>query len=113
MRTGKTEGVKNLVEEVLASLPEELMTEDVTDEVLFAIEESRLEDYGKLCEQLGGEGAVNPWIGKWVKELLGAESIRTVPSKRKNSISECYTKLRFDRGRVPEPKQDIGAREEA
>ena len=39
MRTGKTEGVKNLVEEVLASLPEELMTEDVTDEVLFAVEE--------------------------------------------------------------------------
>lgn len=106
MRTGKTEGVKSLVEEVLASLPEELMTEDVTDEVFFAIEESRLEDYGRLCEQLGGEGAVNPWIGRWVKELLGAESIRTVPSRRKNSLSECYTKLRFGRDVIPEPEQD-------
>ena len=95
-RVPKTEGVKNLVKEVLISLPEKFLTENVTDEVLCAIEKNHMGDYGKLCKQLGKD-VVNQWVGQWTKALLDAETIdNSVPSK-KNGISGDYTTLKFDR----------------
>ena len=93
----KTEGVRNLVKEVLVSLPENLLTEDVTDEVLFFIENNRMEDYGKLVNQLGKDVVVNQWIGKWTKDLLEAETIENAVPSKKNNLSCDYTTLKFDR----------------
>ena len=92
----KTEGVRNLVKEVLASLPEKLLTEDVTDEVLFIIEKNRREDYKKLVSQLGRD-VVNQWIGQWTKDLLDAETIQNAVPSKKNGLSGDYTTLNFDR----------------
>ena len=92
----KTEGVRNLVKEVLASLPKKLLTEDVTDEVLFIIEKNRREDYRKLVNQLGKD-VVNQWIGQWTKDLLEAETIQNAVPSKKNGLSGDYTTLKFDR----------------
>ena len=90
---GKTDSVRRLAERALDSLPEPY-TEDVIDEVFYAIErdpELRRE-YHLCCEDLG-KHTVNSWVGNWAKKALGdPQNLGEVASK-KNTLTKCYSKL--------------------
>ena len=80
----KTQGVKNLVEEALASLPTP-HTEDVIQDVFLAIA-SRSDwhrEYDDLCGKLTND-VVNPWGAKWVRIALGMP-----PKLQENVPSQC------------------------
>ena len=87
----RTEGVKTLVEEVLATLPTPY-SEDVIDEVFLAIEANPtwLTVYNVLCDDLGVT-VVNQAVGSWTSRAVGApETIRFSPGVNSRSrIRSC------------------------
>ena len=87
----RTEGVKTLVEEVLATLPTPY-SEDVIDEVFLAIEVNPtwLTDYRVLCNDLGVT-VVNQAVGSWTSKAVGRTGDHQVPSRSK--LTESYSKL--------------------
>ena len=92
----KTEAVKNLVEQVLASRPVPY-TEDIIDDVFHAIESRSqwLQEYDQLCLDLG-KRVVNQQGGQWVAKALdriGSEQV----SSRKSTLIDTYSKLRLRR----------------
>ena len=91
----KTEGVKSLVQEVLASLPTPY-TEHVIDEVFGAIQTSPAWNrrYDSLCDDLG-KATVNAWGGYWIANALGKLGERQAPAKRSTLIGS-YSLLDTD-----------------
>jgi hypothetical protein len=91
----KTSGVKALVQEVVAALPQPC-SEHVIDEVFFAIEsEPRwLRDYEALCASLG-KTVVDNWLGRWIGVALGKVGEQQVPSRRSRLIGS-YSLLDTD-----------------
>ncbi len=87
----RTEDVKTLVEEVLATLPTPY-SEDVIDEVFLAIEANPtwLTDYRVLCNDLGVT-VVNQAVGSWTTKAVGRTGDHQVPSQSK--LTESYSKL--------------------
>ncbi len=87
----RTEGVKTLVEEVLATLPTPY-SEDVIDEVFQAIEANPtwLTDYRVLCNDLGVT-VVNQAVGSWTSKTVGRTRNHQVPARSK--LTESYSKL--------------------
>ena len=81
------EAAKALVELVPAELPESAMTDDVADELLSAIGDRHAGACQKPCERLRPR-VVNQWIGEYLKDLLGAEIGRAVPSTDRNCLTE-------------------------
>ena len=87
----KTEAVKNLVEQVLASpVP---YTEDIIDDVFHAIESRSQwrQEYDQLCLDLG-KRVVNQQGGRWVAKALGKIGLQQV-SSRKSTLIDTYSKL--------------------
>jgi len=87
----RTEGVKTLVEEVLATLPTPY-SEDVIDEVLLAIEANPtwLTVYNVMRSDLG-DTVVNQAVGSWTSKALGRTGDHQVPSRSK--LAKSYSKL--------------------
>ncbi|WP_159784137.1 hypothetical protein [Sodalinema gerasimenkoae] len=88
----KTEGVRQLVEQVLncfTSPPDE----DLIEHVCMAIEANPQwsAQYHRLAEELGAQTTVNSWIGRYVKDLSGFNSGRSHPSK--SHLIKSYRKL--------------------
>jgi hypothetical protein len=90
----KTQGVYDLVQATLQTLPNP-QREDIIDEVCFAIEQSPIlrKRYDELSADLRA-WVVNNWIGQYVKQITGGQSIREVSAKRSKLITG-YTKLSF------------------
>ncbi len=88
----RTIGVKNLVNEVLASLPRPY-TEDIIDEVFHAIEHNSTwrQEYDAQCDELG-KAVVNTWGGYWVANALEKLGVQQVSSVKSTLISS-YSKL--------------------
>jgi len=88
----KTQGVYELVSEVLKTISSPY-SEDVTEEVCLAIENKPVwkKRYDGLVIELG-ENVVNPYIGRYTKQITGLEVIREVNAKR-SKIIKSYTKL--------------------
>ena len=87
----KTEAVKNLVEQVLASpVP---YTEDIIDDVFHAIESRSQwrQEYDQLCRDLG-KRVVNQQGGQWVAKALGKIGLQQVSSS-KSTLIDTYSKL--------------------
>ena len=87
-----TAGVKQLVTEVLASLPQP-HTCDVIDDVFYGIEQ-RIDwrkRYNVLCAQLG-KTMVNNWCGFWAANLEAIRGVEQVPAK-KSTLIGTYTRL--------------------
>lgn len=80
------------------------MTEDVADKLLSAIEDCHAVAYHKLYEQLRPV-VVNQWIGKYLKDLLGAEIIRVLPSTKKNGLSEILSREGLQAAGLPEDRK--------
>ena len=91
----KTIDVKNLFTEALASLPKPY-SEDVIDEVFFAIELNANwhNRYLSCCRDLGKE-VVNNWANKWVAKELGKTGEQQIPSKLSRLIGS-YLVLDID-----------------
>lgn len=88
----RTAGVKRLVTEVLASLPQP-HTCDVVDDVFHGIEE-RVDwrrRYNVLCEQLG-KTVANNWCGFWTATLEQRRGAEQVPATKSRLIAT-YTRL--------------------
>ena len=84
----KTEGVKVLVQDVLATFSE-AYGEDIILDVRQAIENNV--DWHRRYQELSDElsnGVVNQWIGKYVKAETGLDDLRVASAKGKS-----YTKL--------------------
>jgi len=88
----KTIGVKRLVEQVMAGLPEPL-TEDVIEDVFCAIERRPewLIEYEGLCADLT-KTIVNNAVGVWVGRWLGFVGTQEVESTR-TRLAGSYSKL--------------------
>mgnify|MGYP003980582521 CR=1 FL=1 len=87
-----TEGVKQLVLEVLQSIPKPY-GEDIIEDVLLEIEKNP--DWFSRYKQLNDElkkDVVNNWIGKYTKETTGFVSVRIKAADRSRLIHS-YTKL--------------------
>ena len=86
----RTEGVKTLVEEVLATVPTPY-SEDVIDEVFLAIEANPtwLTAYNVMCNDLGVM-VVNQAVGSWTSKAV-ATGDHQVPSRSK--LTESYSKF--------------------
>lgn len=91
--TNKTEGVKELVKDVLASFSEPY-GEDITLEVCLAIEENAAWEnrYEELSDELS-DWVVHNRIGRYVKEITGLDSLRQVSAQGKCGLIKSYTKL--------------------
>ena len=88
----KTQGVYELVRDVLRTLPEPY-GEDVIEEVCLAIENNP--DWRKRYEDLARDlryWVVNNWIGQYTKILTGLKSKKQVAAKR-SKIIKSYSKL--------------------
>ena len=87
----RTEDVKTLVEEVLASFPTPY-SEDVIDEVFLAIEANPtwLTAYNVMRNDLGVM-VVNQAVGSWTSKAVGRTGDHQVPSRSK--LTESYSKL--------------------
>lgn len=88
----KTEGVYELVQDVLSTFREPY-GEDIIEEVCLAIENNP--DWQKRYSELSDElrhWVVNNWIGQYTKQLTGLRTIREVDAKRSHIIT-AYTKL--------------------
>src|SRR6266498_4502125 len=90
----KTEGVKILVQDILAAKFSELYDEDIILNIFKAIEDNPewRRRYDELSDDLR-DWVVNNWIGKYVKEITGLYSLREVSAKGKSNIITAYTKL--------------------
>jgi len=88
----KTQGVYDLVEEVLKAIPQP-HGEDIIEEVCLAIEDNPryFQRYQELSSDLR-YWVVNNWIGQYVRKITGKQSIREVTAKRSKLITG-YTKL--------------------
>lgn len=89
----KTEGVKALVQDVLATFSEPY-GEDIILDVCLAIENNA--DWHRRYQELSDElsdGVVNQWIGRYVRAETGLETLRVVPAKGKSGLIKWYTKL--------------------
>jgi len=94
--TNKTEGVKTLVQDVLATFSG-LYGENIILDVCLAIEGNH--EWRRRYDELGEElqdWVVNNWIGKYVKEIAGLDSLQEVPIE-KGHIITAYTKLGHSR----------------
>jgi hypothetical protein len=90
--TNKTDGVKDLVQEVLHTLREPY-GEDIILNVFQKIEHNVnwYNHYKDLGEELKIR-VVNNWIGKFTKSLTGMKILRRVQLKEKHLVTT-YTKL--------------------
>ena len=88
----KTEGVHQLVQDVLETFSEPY-GEDVIEDVCGAIESHPewMRRYRELSEELRS-WVVNNWIGRYTKQLTGLQTVRKVEAKRSEIITS-YTKL--------------------
>ena len=91
MRAMRTAGVKQLVEEALATLSRPV-SEDVIDDVFCAIAEHQdwRRRYDELCNELG-KTVVNTWGGFWVAQAVGRVGDHQVPAK--SGLTDTYSKL--------------------
>lgn len=90
---GSTGGVRDLVQQILDERHPR-MNEDIIEDVFLIIEQTPA--YRTKYESLKDDlkwWVVNNWIGRYVKDLKAAASIREVPATRTSLISG-YTKLR-------------------
>ena len=88
----KTEGVYELVQDVLETFSEPY-GEDVIEDVCLAIEENP--EWMQRYRELSGElrhWVVSNWVGQYTKQLTGLQTVREVAAKRSNLIT-AYTKL--------------------
>jgi len=87
----RTEGVKTLIDEALATLLQPY-SEDVIDEVCLAIEANPqwLTEYRSMCNELGVM-VVNQAIGQWTSKAVGRTGDHQVPAR--STIIESYSKL--------------------
>jgi hypothetical protein len=88
----KTQGVYDLVSEVLETIPEPY-GQDVIEDVCLAIE--KRSSWRKRYDLLGDEltsDVVNNWIGRYTKQITGLETIKQVKAKR-STIITAYTTL--------------------
>lgn len=92
MKSNKTEGVKELVGEVLRTLPGPY-GEDVIEDVCIAIESNPAwrRRYNELARDLR-DWVVNNWIGMYVRDIAAMKSLRQVPAKR-TGLVKSYRKL--------------------
>ena len=76
----KTEGVKMLVQDILAARFSEIYDEDLILNICKAIEDNPewRRRYDELSMELSTD-VVNQWIGRYVKEITGLNSLREVP----------------------------------
>jgi len=91
--TRKTQGVQDLSKDVLPTLPTPY-GEDVIEDVCLAIERNPgwMSRYQRLVNTLGRD-VTNNWIGQYVKDIVGMNTVRQVDAKRSRIIGS-YTKLR-------------------
>ena len=101
----KTAPIKNLVDQVLDSLPKH-DPEDAIDDVFHAIEANPtwLKEYESLCVDLGRD-VVNQYGGHWIAHALGKSGGQQVASVKTSLISS-YSKL------APRVKADNAKRKE-
>jgi hypothetical protein len=88
----RTAGVRRLVTEVLASLPQP-HTCDVIDDVFYGIEQ-RIDwrkRYTGLCDELG-KTVANNWFGFWTASLEERRGVEQVPAT-KSSLIATYSRL--------------------
>jgi hypothetical protein len=88
----RTAGVRRLVTEVLASLPQP-HTCDVIDDVFYGIEQ-RIDwrkRYNGLCDELG-KTVANNWFGFWTANLEQRRSVEQVPATQ-SSLIATYSRL--------------------
>jgi hypothetical protein len=90
----RTQPIKDLVAEVVASLPRPY-EEDVIEDAFLAIEGNSewRERYDDLVDEFT-ESVTNQWGGYWVKDAVGGISVTQVDSY-KSSLIGSYTKLRW------------------
>lgn len=76
----KTEGVRDLVHEILDVRPSR--TREVIDDVFLAIETTPVwrTRYEGLCDDLTTD-TVNQWIGRWVRRTLGWPRVTRLRSR--------------------------------
>lgn len=88
----KTQGVQDLVEDILTHLRAPY-GEDIIEDVFLFIESNQgiMQRYRALEAELG-QLVVNSWIGQYTKQLTGMHSVREVRAKRSQLIKD-YTKL--------------------
>ena len=89
----KTEGVKALVQDVLATFSEPY-GEDIILDVCLAIENNVdwYRRYQELSDELS-DWVVNNWSGKYVKAETGLKNLCVVSAKGKSGLIKSYTKL--------------------
>ncbi|MCS6231296.1 hypothetical protein G3488_10570 [Shewanella baltica] len=105
----KTIEVKNLVREVLETLPTPY-SHHVIDEVFYSIENEPLwrERYEALCSTLTKD-VVNNWGGRWVAITLGKSGEQQVSSKKSNLINS-YSLLDTDAKTIAKKPSESEAR---
>jgi hypothetical protein len=90
--TNKTERVKELVQDVLHTIPEPY-GEDIILDVFKAINLDWKRRYHQLEDELT-EDVVKNWVGKYTKDLTGLNIIRRVTTPEEwRDIVGSYTKL--------------------
>jgi len=91
----KTEGVKNLVQDVLRTISEPY-DQDIIWIVCVAIENDPgwKRRYAELKDELSRD-VVNNWIGKYTKDLTGLKTIRQVDAPEEGHIVGSYTRLSY------------------
>jgi hypothetical protein len=89
----KTQGVYDLVEEVLKTMREPY-GEDIIEDVCLAIEShpNWRKRYNDLALELS-RNVVNQWIGSHTRQITGLKTVLEVNAKRSKMITS-YTKLR-------------------
>lgn len=92
MKSNKTSGVRDLVSEVLRTLPRPY-GEDISEDVCIAIESNPAwrRRYNELARDLR-YWVVNNWIGQYVSDIAAMKSLRQVPAKR-TGLVKSYRKL--------------------
>jgi hypothetical protein len=105
-----TAGVRRLVTEVLATLPQP-HTCDVVDDVFYGIEQrvDWRKRYNGLCAELG-KTVANNWFGFWTANLEERHGVEQVPAT-KSSLIATYSRL-SDEASTPRKKvKEADARE--
>lgn len=94
MPNSKTAEVRNLVEDVLATISEPY-NEAIIEEVFLAIEKSSLwlkrynEEHAKL-----GEPVVNQWIGRYTKKIAKMQ-VKEINTTKRSKLIKSYSKLLY------------------
>ncbi len=89
----KTQGVEDLVREVLNTISEPY-PENITDQVCLAIENNPnwTTRYKELSDELGEAWIVNNWIEQYTAQITGLKS-SSKQGKPKSNLITSYTKL--------------------